>query len=350
MKVHKNILYTIIVSLAAGLFICTGTFAQQTDDVGAYLDELGKPSEKILAESWEYMSAASHSKNPRAIENKRLALVKTINEYISIVKKMKPFLKDDSLRQTVLKYLNTLLIVTNKDYAKLVDMKEVAEQSYDLFEAYILAEKKANEKLQESAEFLKTAEQNFAAKYNVNLVFTETDTSRKIKKGAETINYYNKVHLILFKPLKQEAYLLEAERIGDIGKVEQNRKTLSKNAADALKLLASVEPYEGDRSIISACENCLKFYLMEADEKTTAYIDFLMKKDDMEKRHKAIKALNESERTKETIDAFNEKVSEFNQTVKTSNAITMELNEQRATLINNWNKAMSEFIDGHVPK
>jgi hypothetical protein len=341
--------YIAAVFLPAFLLLSGAAYSQGTDTAVNYLDAVIRPSDALISQSWEYMSASSHSKNPKTIENKRLALVRSISDYLESVKKMKPFNSDDSLRQAALKYLTILLNVTKQDYGKIVDMKEVAEESYDNFEAYILAQKKAHDKLEQSSVLFETAQKTFAAKYKIVLTFSESDLSKKIKKGSDAIDYYNKIHLILFKPLKQEAYLLQAKESGDIGKIEQNRKTLSKNAADGVKLLSKEKKYDGDDSLIEICSRLLDFYKTEADEKAPAFIDYLMKNEAFEKTKKAFDSAGESEKTREAVDRYNEKVKELNAAVNKSNSIVKELNDKRSDLIDEWNEGMGKFFDKHVP-
>jgi hypothetical protein len=338
------------VALLVCFFVCGSSFAQQGDQPVDYLNQLSNPSDKLLRESWEYMSASAHSKNPKAIEDRRKALVKSITDYLAMVKAAKPYKGDDAYRQSVLKYLSILLPVFNQDYEKIVDMKEVAEQSYDLFEAYILAQKKANDKLEESSKILTDAEKTFAAKYKIILTITESELSKKIKQGSDAIDYYNEIHLIFFKPLKQEAYLLVAQESGDIGKMEQNRKTLLKDSMAGIKLLSSEKKYEGDDSLISICNKALQFYKVEAEEKTPLIIDYMMKNDSFAKIKKSYDAKSDSEKTQEVVDQFNAKVDEVNLAVKKSNKAIEEMNNERSGIIDEWNNAMAGFMDKHVPQ
>ena len=338
------------VALLVCVFVCGSGFAQQGDQPVDYLNQLSNPSDKLLIDSWEYMSTSAHSKNPKAVEDKRKALVKSITDYLGMVKTAKPYKGDDAYRQSVLKYLSILLPVFNQDYEKIVDMKEVSEQSYDLFEAYILAQKKANDKLEESSKILLDAEKTFAAKYKIILTVSESDLNKKIKQGSDAIDYYNKIHLILFKPLKQEAYLLAAHEAGDIGKIEQNRKTLLRDSIEGMKLLSSEKKYDGDDSLISICKKALQFYKVEAEEKTPLIVDYMMKNDSFTKIKKAYEAKSDAEKTQEAVDQFNARVNEVNLAVNKSNKAIEEMNSERSGIIDEWNNAMAEFMDKHVPQ
>ncbi len=64
--------------------------------------------------------------------------------------KLKPFEGDASLRDAYKDYWSVLLSVFTEEYHKIVDMEEVAEQSYDAMETYLLVQEKAGEKMDEA--------------------------------------------------------------------------------------------------------------------------------------------------------------------------------------------------------
>jgi hypothetical protein len=346
-----NIICAILLSL---IFTATANnipgYAQQINDPVAYMEELSKPSDSILADTWEYVRASAHSKNPKMIEDKRAAMIKRVEDYIASVQKMKPFKGDDTLRTSVLKYFSLLHSIMLNDYAKIVDMKEISEQSYDLMEAYLLAQEKANEKLNESIKILTDAEKIFAGKNKITLTITESELNKKVKKASDVMNYYNKIYLIFFKSLKQEAYLLDAKNSGDISKIEQNRKTLAKYSTDGLKKLSSEKTYEGDNTLITICKKALNFYKKEAEENTAITTDFLLQKEETEKLKKAFELTGSSERTQEQVDQYNAKVKAFNETVNKLNEVNGQLNNERNEIINEWNTSYQEFISKYTPE
>lgn len=60
--------------------------------------------------------------------------------------------------------------VFSEDYKKIVNIEELAEQSVDEMQAYLLLQDKVNETLEEAFAKLDRATKDFAAKYNVTLV------------------------------------------------------------------------------------------------------------------------------------------------------------------------------------
>ena len=89
---------------------------------------------------------------------------------ISNISKMPAFEGDKSLRDSVVSFLKLSYDVLNEDYEKIVNMEEVAEQSYDAMEAYLLAQDLANEKMNEASKMLSEMEKTFAKNHNIKLI------------------------------------------------------------------------------------------------------------------------------------------------------------------------------------
>ena len=93
----------------------------------------------------------------------------------------------------------------------------------------------------------------------------------------------------------------------------------------------------------------LEFFKSEAG-KTPELVDFLLKKENYDKTKKAFDSKRESQRTQTDIDQYNKGIDEYNAAVNKSNTLNNELNKNRSSAINGWNKAGEDFLDKHVPK
>lgn len=339
----------VAIALLAGGLLPGGLGARNSDAV-EYMNGLSAPSQKIMADMWEYVRASAHSKNGPQVEARRRALVSTVAAAHQAVLRRPPFQGDSAYRDSVAKFVETMLLILREDYAAIVNMEEIAEQSYDAMEAYLLAKKKASEKLDEAARELTKAEQAFADRNNVKLIFNESPISRNLKKSGEVMDYYNRIYLIFFRSYKQEAYLLEAMKKEDLSKFEQSRESLARSAREGLKALADVDDYGGDASVRKACAVYLEFARDEADEKTKTFADFVLKKEMIEKLQKALEAKPASERTKDEIDGFNAKVKDYNETLARIRQANAEMNTGRKSAIDRWNGQGDAFIDRHVPR
>lgn len=128
--------------------VLTGSaIAQSTEQAHVYMQTIGNQFYQISNDRMSYTSAASHGKSARKVEKKRTELINTIKTAEASIRKMKAFNGSVAYRDSVVSYLKLNRIVLTEDYGKILDMEEIAEQSYDAMEAYMLAKEKAEEKL-----------------------------------------------------------------------------------------------------------------------------------------------------------------------------------------------------------
>src|SRR5512138_2088387 len=127
------------------IFSISKSQAQTYEDAGQYMNYISKQNQDLTLIFLSYVSAASHGKSARKVEKRRLEVLDAINTTRFNIQGMLPWKGDRSYRDSTVAYLKLLNIVFNEDYAKIVDMEDIAEQSYDAMEAYMLAQQKAHE-------------------------------------------------------------------------------------------------------------------------------------------------------------------------------------------------------------
>ena len=93
-----------------------------------------------------YLSAVSHGKRARKVEKLRVKTLDAILNANGEIMGAPGYKGDKTYKQAMTEYIQICYAVFNEDYRKIVDMEEIAEQSYDGMEAYLLAQKKAGEK------------------------------------------------------------------------------------------------------------------------------------------------------------------------------------------------------------
>jgi hypothetical protein len=226
-------------------------------------------------------------------------------------------------------------------------MEEIAEQSYDAMEAYMLAQEKANEKLQEASARQNAMQKQFASKYNITLIESESVTEAKMKVASMVMKHYNEVYLIFFKAYKQEGYLMEALNQKKVNSIEQNLNSLESFADQGLEKLKDLKGYGGDASLIIACRNMLNFYKDEV-KKGAAMTDYFLKEENFAKLKKQFDAKG-SKRTQQDIDQYNKGVNDMNAAGTTYNSTNNELNKQRTNSLNGWNNAVKKYMDAYIP-
>lgn len=259
---------------------------------------------------------------------------------------------DRSYRDSTVAYYRLLEKVFSEQYAKIVNMEEIAEQSYDAMEAYLMAKEKAAEKLDEAQEVSNLAEAAFAAKNNVTMINAETKLSKKNKIASELLKHHNELYLIFFKPYKEEMYLLEnmnSTKPGRVVAIEQNINAMGTAAEAGLEKLKTVNAFNNDPSMIQACRDALVFYKEEAASAKT-FTDFYVQLEEFQKAEKAFKAKPNSKLTKADIDAYNKQAKEMSDAGNNFNKVNEQLNKQRTAMLDNYNKAISKYMEKHMPR
>jgi hypothetical protein len=333
------------------LAACIGGSFATAQTAGEYMDNMSKDMKNITQASWDYISATSHGNNAKKVDKKRLDLLQTLSDSKSRVAKIGDYNGNSTYRDAVVKYLDMSYDIFNEDYANLVDMEEVAEQSYDFMEAYMLAKEKANEKLDQAGNDMEEAEKAFAKENNINLIDPEKDKiSENIRVSNLVYDHYNVVYLIFFKSYKTEYFLLEAIKANDVNAIEQNRNALIKNSDEGLAKIKTTEAYNKDATLVLACKKMLEFYKAEAEKDIPVIQDFYLKEENFTKVKSAYEAKKEKDITQADVDQYNDAVKTYNEAANALNATSEKLNNDRSKNLDTWNKAVETFLDKQVPK
>jgi hypothetical protein len=328
-------------------FLSENSKAQSFENAGDYLSYINKSKEELTATYLSYMSAVAHNR-ARKVEKRRMDLLNRITETRFKIQGMPAWKGDKSFRDSSVAYIKLLNNVFNEDYAKIVNMEEIAEQSYDLMEAYMLAQEKVQEKLHDAAERQNELQKKFAATNNINLIAVENELDRKGKEVSALMKHYDEVYLVFFKPYKQEMYLIDAVNRKNVVAIEENKNSLKKFAEEGLKKLQSLKGYNNDPSIIVACREALQFYKTEADQ-TQAITDFVLKEENFNKAKKAFDSKPAARRTKTEVDDYNKAANDFNEAVNNYNKVNKQINKDREKILDNWNRLVKKYLDDYMP-
>jgi hypothetical protein len=332
------------------LLICGSAWAQTPDTPVEYMDYFANREAELSSKYMSYMSEVAHGSRARKMEKRRQALIDEIKQNLTEARRLKPFKGDVALRDAFVSYWDILFKVFNEDYHKIVDMEEIAEQSYDKMEAYLMAQEKAGDVLDQAYDKVPEAYRTFAEKNNVKLVEGGTSKMDKKLRQVSLVNSYgHKIFLIFFKSYKQEAYLLDAYGRKDVNGLEQNKNTLLKYAEEGLAKLDTIRPFQGDGSLITACRKVLEFHKAETQQ-VQLLSDYLMKTDDFNKIKKSFDTKPAAKRTQADIDAYNNAVNDMNKAIEASNKLNVKTNIDRDKVMNNWESTRKRFMDQHVPK
>lgn len=343
-----NILISAI--LGVSLLAIQPVRSQKFDNALSYMNFMSDQYRKVMEDMWDYTSASAHSKSARKIENRRKDLLNTISKVQQSIAKMPDFEGDKALRDTTVSYLALSYNVLNNDYAKIVDLEAIAEQSYDQMEAYINAQEMANEKLDLSSQRLDAEQMNFAQKHSIKIQENKDKLGNKLEKANKVFKYYNRVYLIFFRSFKQDYFLSEALQKHDVNSIEQNRNSLLKYATTGSKNLDTIKGFGGDNSLKVSLKQLLEFYKVETSVKIPILTNFYLKKETFEKTKSEIEAKPEMTRTKADVDQYNKALADYNKGVADYNRVTAELSQKHGMLIESWDRAVQSFLDRQVPK
>lgn len=330
-----------------GLFLAFIASSQSIKTASDYLSFFNSQDNLISQKYLSYMSESAHGSKLRKLEQKRKELLNTLHAAQNNATRLKPFNGDTLLKKNYETYITMLNSIFNEDYGKIVDLEEIAEQSYDKMEAYLMAQELADQKLDEAMNRFKTAFEKFAADNSITLVHHEDKLSQKLGKIGKTSQYYHRIYLIFFKVYKQEAYLTDAVQRKDVNAIEQNRTTLLKYVAEAQAKLDTAKPFNRDQSLLMAAKKFNQFCKSEG-EKMTAVTEYLLKADEFEKLRKVFEA--DGDRSKAEVDNYNQSVKNINKLIDTNNQQMQALNKGRSQALDGWNNSVKEFFESYIPK
>ncbi len=329
------------------IVLCTTAKAQDMNNPGDYMTAVNKARGDMDTKYMQYVSAAAHGRRARKVEKLRLEVLDNITQSRYKTTDLPLYKGDNSLRQAAIAYIQMCYIIFSEDYKKIVNMEELAEQSVDEMQAYLLLQDKINEKLNEAFSNLDKASKEFAAKYNVIINTEVSPLGAKIEAADKLNKHINAVFIAFFKANWEDNQMVKAMNDKKVNDLEQARSALLSFASEGLKSLDTVKPFEGDPSLIVACRKALQFYQQTADKDVPKLTDFYVKQEEFEKLKKSMDA--KGSRTQADVDAYNKAVNDFNNSVKGFNQTNQKVNAARTQAVNDWNDTEKHFADDHMP-
>ncbi|MBP6557650.1 MAG: hypothetical protein KA213_04735 [Flavobacterium sp.] len=336
--------------IAVLFFISLSVKAQEFKSPVEYLNYIGKEQENISRSMWKYTSAVAHSKSARRIDNTRKLLVKSIQTASKKIAAINNGYKGDlEYRNQTLEYLSISEKNINEEYDKIIDMQEVAEQSYDAMEAYIMTRDLVNKKIEAENEKATLAQKNFCNKYNITLSENTSELGKKIKISNEVFAYHTELYLIFFKANVTDLYLSNAVEKNDIGGIQQNAGTLVQYAEEGLEKLKTIKPFGSDNSMVLATKKALEFYKKQGQQFAPKLVEFIMFNEKFEATKKSLESKSDKDRTKEEVDNYNTMVKQVNKEIDNYNKINTVNFQEKNSIIDQWNTTGDNFISAHVP-
>ncbi|HSZ35265.1 MAG TPA: hypothetical protein VK772_18260 [Puia sp.] len=324
--------------------------AQAVENAGDYMTAISNAQVEMNQKYMAYVSASAHSRRAKKIEKLRGQALESINTAKFKTSDLPKYKGDNSLRQASIDYIQFCYRIFNEDYSKIVNMEEIAEQSVDQMQAFLLLEEKTSEKLQEANEDLSIAEKKFAAKYNVNLVNSKNELTEKMGLAGKVNSYTDKIYIIFFKCNWEDGQLFNALNAHKLNDAEQARNSLAGFAKEGLQELQtdSLKTFQGNPSLAAGCREALQFYNNMASNDIPKLTDFYLKQENFDKIKKTLEAKG-SNRTKDDVDQYNKAVKDINASTNNFNSLNQALNTRRQEVVKNWEQAEKSFRDELIP-
>jgi hypothetical protein len=342
----RNCFYCLILIF----FLTSKTYGQVIENAGDYMTAMSNAQVEMDQKYMAYISASAHSRRARKVEKLRVQALESIDNARYKTMALPKYKGDNVLRQASVDYIQFCYRIFNDDYSKIVNMEEIAEQSVDQMQAFLLLEEKASEKLQEASEGLRKAERDFASKYGVNLVDTKNELTDKMGTAGKVNNYCDRIYIVFFKCNWEDGQLFNALNAHKLNDAEQARNSmigLAKEGLEALKA-DSLRTFDGNPSLSSSCREALLFYNSMAQNDIPKLTDFYLKEENFDKIKKSLGAKG-SNKTKEDVEQYNKAVKDINVNVISFNQLNQDLNKRRQEVVQNWENSEKSFRDEIMP-
>ena len=340
---------SILALMLAVLCFAKTTKAQTGDDPVSYMNSIENLHEDMNNKDMVYQSAAAHGKRLRRVEKLRKQAVEAIDVAMDKTAALPAYKGDNSLRKSSIDFINFCHKIFNDDYAHIVDLEEISEQSVDNLQAYLLLQEKTDEKFAEANATWHKAYHDFAAKNNVNIIDTKSDKDLKLEKANRLNKYFNALHVLFFKCNWESNQLVKSLGTKNVNEVEQCRYALIKYADDGLIGVDTLKAFEGDATMYQTCKDCLKGYKKLAETIIPKLTDFYLKEENFNNIKKAFDAKSPSDRTHQDVDAYNKAIKDINNEINISNQNNNEMNNLNAQILNNWSSTEKTFMDNNMP-
>ena len=324
--------------------------AQTIENAGDYMEALTKAQTEMDQKYMSYVSASAHSRRAKKIERLRGQALESINNAKFKTIDLPKYKGDNSLRQASIDYIQFCYRIFNEDYTKIVNMEEIAEQSVDQMQVFLLLEEKASEKLTEASENLSKAEKEFAAKYSVTLVDTKNELTDKMGMAGKVNRYCDRVYILFFKANWEDGQLFKALNLHKLNDAEQARNALISFTVEGLAALKtdSLRLFTGNPRLAMACRQALEFYGSMARNDIPKLTDFYLKQENFDKMKASVEAKG-ANKIKEEVDQYNKSVKDLNASVSSFNQLNQDLNKRRQEAVQNWENEEKGFRDEIMP-
>src|SRR5258708_24909824 len=135
MKPHR---LSLVIPIVLLISVCNAAIAQDLQNPGDYITAITKARGDMDTKYMQYLSAAAHGRRARKVEKLRLEGLGNITQSKYNTIGLPLYKGDNSLRQGSIDYIQFCYRMFNEHYKKIVNIEELAEQSFDEMQPYLL--------------------------------------------------------------------------------------------------------------------------------------------------------------------------------------------------------------------
>ena len=269
----------------------------------------------------EYISFSIHSEDYDLIEKKRLELIESVRESIRKVRRLPPFEGSVRLRNETLDVFFLYLDAFEKDFAEAISHRKKGLDSYEMLEAYLDIETRAEEKLSTAIEKMGKAQEKFAEKNNLRITGNKkSKLELQLEKINELSAYSRYIFLRYFYVSKSFADLISVLHERDSKSLDKKREKVIELSAASIKELKKMKPFEGDAEYRDQTIDIIE-YFMNLSRRELKRISTLFDKEGL---------------TQKDADYINQFIIDYNANIE--------------QLVYNWNIAYQDLWRNHVEK
>ncbi|MBN2893319.1 MAG: hypothetical protein JXL97_15715 [Bacteroidales bacterium] len=341
----KILLITLIVILGITT-VKSQDFTSATGYLGFIIEK-----QKIIAENmWAYVKANAHTNSEKKVERKKSDLIATIDRAGSEIRLMPAFQGEVTLRDSMVKYLETSKKMLNGEFAEIELLEANANTSYELMKIYLQKVSDANEKYAIKNEMISDQINKFAEEHNIELIKSSSELTANLKISNIVYKYYNSIYLIYFRGYIEDSFIIDAINSGDTTAIKQRMDSLIIAYKYGEVDLKAIAGYNGDYSLKFACQKALSHYQKVATILLPKILDYYKAENELNAEKKRFEAIPEKKRTQQDVDAYNFAITKYNNSIKIYNETIKTLNTEIQNNSEQWNNAVDKFIDKNIPK
>lgn len=296
----------------------------------------------------EYQSASAHGSSAEQTEQKRQQLLKQVTASRQVIADGASYQGDTMLQKGIQDFLKLVEYNMNEDYEKLVDYREISEQSYDKMEAYMLIKNQISEKMENASKEMTRVQKDYCKKYNITLIESQSELEKQLETINQVGQYQDKLQLIFLKCSFLNDDLVEAIDQKNLNETEQLRSAMQKFAEEGIKILDTMQAFKGDRSLINSCRKSMVFFQQQAI-RSADFTELFTEQENFNRIKKQFESDKALQSDKEAVKKYNDAVASMNRAVNNSNRTMEYINNSRKETYDHWNNAVKMFLDKHVP-